>query len=276
MITNIYTRWMVGGALALALGATFTGVGSASAHALDAQISKLSAVADGASASAATGANTVQLSAQGNTVASPGTALTVSSSLYSADEDVSMWINVPDGTAISQAALGQTDTQILDTVIPLDTVGSATDDGAFSYTLDTTGLSAGNYSLVAYGRSSGHEEVRSFTITPSPPLQLKADGPTTVAAGTILTVNGTQYGADENLGLWINVPDGTVIYQATLGQTDSYVDGSVIPLDAMGVVDDNGSFTYKLDTSGLPNGSYSLVAHGLATGLDEVLLFTIK
>src|SRR5438093_1458361 len=106
---------------------------------------------------------------------------------------------------------------------------------------------------------------------------LSVTGDTTIAAGSTLTVNGSSYGADEEIGLWINVPDGTTaVPEDSLGQTDSYVDGTVIPLDAMPTADDNGDFTYTLDTSGLPSGNYSLVAHGLSSKTETVLTFTIQ
>ena len=34
--------------------------------------------------------------------------------------------------------------------------------------------------------------------------------------------------------------------------------------------------TYYLDTTGLPSGTYSLVGHGLTSGIEGVAGFTIK
>ena len=47
-------------------------------------------------------------------------------------------------------------------------------------------------------------------------------------------------------------------------------------MDTPGYADKDGVLTYYLDTTGLPSGTYSLVAHGLETGLEGVLNFTIK
>jgi 3D (Asp-Asp-Asp) domain-containing protein len=221
----------------------------------------------------------MQLSADGGASVPAGTILSIDGSSYQADEPVGLWVNVPDGTIVSNDSLGQTDTYVDGTVIPLNKMASTDDYGAFAYALDTSGLPNGNYSVVAHGLDSDVEAVLSFTIDGSMPAidRLKAESDTSaVAAGTVLTIRGASYQADEPVGLWINIPDGTVISNDSLGQTDTQIDGTVIPLNAMAFADDTGEFTYSLNTSGLPSGNYSLVAHGLNSNMDNVLTFTIK
>ena len=109
---------------------------------------------------------------------------------------------------------------------------------------------------------------------PTQPLTVAADGP--VAAGTVLTFNGTFYTADEAIGMWLNTPDGITLPAESLGQTDSALSGTVVGLDAVGLADDAGMLTYYLDTTGLPSGTYSLVGHGLTSGIEGVAGFTIK
>src|SRR5205814_43042 len=145
MFIKRYTRWMAGTSLAFALVANLAGVGSASAASLDAAISVASTSAP------------AQISADGSTSIPAGTMLTISGSSYVADEPVGLWINVPDGVSISADSLGQDNTEVVDGVVGLDNMGSADDNGAFSYTLDTTGLPSGNYSLVAHGLRTGLE-----------------------------------------------------------------------------------------------------------------------
>jgi hypothetical protein len=165
----------------------------------------------------------------------------------------------------------------VDGVVGLNAMGSADDNGDLTYAVDTSGLPAGDYSLVAEGLASGEQQELSFTITAAPAPQLAASGDTTVAAGTALNVQGASFQADEPVGMWINVPDGAAIPPDSLGQSDStVVNGGVVGLNAMGFADDSGTLNYTVDTSGLPAGNYSLVAHGLNSGLEEVLLFTIK
>ena len=121
-----------------------------------------------------------------------GTMLTVTSSSFEADESVGFWINVPSGTVVSPDALGQTNTQVVDGVIGLDAMGSADSKGNLSYSVDTSGLPSGDYSLVAHGLNEGREAVLNFTITggPAPTLATGAGAATGVPAGTILTISG--------------------------------------------------------------------------------------
>ena len=254
MFGKTFTRWMAGSAFTLALVTNLVGVGSASAQSLGATLS----------ADSATSAVTA------------GTTLTVKSSSYEADESVGFWINVPAGTIVSPDSLGQTDTEVVDGVVGLDAMGSADSNGELTYTVDTSGLPDGSYSLVAHGLSTGIEGVLDFTITSGPAASLSDGNNTSVAAGTMLTISGASYEADEPIGVWINVPDGAVISSDSLGQSDTEVVDGVVGLDAMGYADDNGAFSYTLDTTGLPSGNYSIVAHGLKTGIEKVLMFTIK
>jgi hypothetical protein len=62
------------------------------------------------------------------------------------------------------ASLGQGDTTVTSSVAGLDKPGSTDAGGGLSYTLDTTGLPAGNYSLVGEGDNSRLVEVVNFTI----------------------------------------------------------------------------------------------------------------
>jgi hypothetical protein len=227
------------------------------------------------SASAASLGATLSMASSGSAVTA-GTKLVITSSSYEANEDVGFWINVPDGTVVSPDSLGQDNTEIVDGVIPLNDMGSADADGNLSYAVDTSGLPDGDYSLVAHGLSTGREGVIDFTIMNGPPAPLTGSDNASVTAGTPLTISGASYEADEAIALWINVPDGASIDANSLGQDNTEVVDGVIGLNEMGSADDNGAFTYTLDTTGLPSGTYSLVAHGLASGLEKVLIFTIQ
>jgi len=112
------------------------------------------------------------------------------------------------------------------------------------------------------------------TAGPAQTLQVVADGP--VDAGTTLTINGSFYGSKEGVSFWINAPTGISIAADSLGQSDSALQGNVIALDAPGYSDGDGMLTYTLNTSGLPSGTYSLVGHGLTSGVEGVASFTIK
>src|SRR6478609_6869299 len=106
MSSKGYIRLMAGAVLMLGLAVNLLGTGAASAQSI-------------------TATNTAQLLIQGGGSAVPaGTVLAVQGSGYAADEQVSMWINVPDGTSVSSDSLGQINTQIAGTVIPLNTMPS--------------------------------------------------------------------------------------------------------------------------------------------------------
>jgi hypothetical protein len=118
-----------------------------------------------------------------------------------------------------------------------------------------------------------------FTIQPNAPssglaLQAAPAGP--IGAGTMLTITGTGYGANEPVSFWINLPAGAVPAPASLGQGDTMVTGSVAGLDKQGTTDAGGGLSYTLDTTGLPAGNYSLVGEGDNSRLVEVVNFNIQ
>jgi hypothetical protein len=264
MFSKKASRWVAGTGLALALVANLAGVGSASAQTLT------------ASSSVTGNIYTVQSLSGSTTSVGSGSTITVTGASYGADEKVSFWINVPAGTTIPGYSLGQTDSHVIGTVIPLDNILGADANGAFTYTLNTSGLPAGSYSLVAHGLSTAKEDVYDFTVTGGPAAPLAPAGGTTITAGTMLAINATSYEPNEPVSLWINVPAGITVSSATLGQTDTRMVGAVVPLDAMTSADSNGAFTYTLNTAGLPSGTYSLVAHGLRSSVDGVVVFTVQ
>jgi hypothetical protein len=265
MFGSTFVRWMAGSALALTLATNLFGTGIASAHSL--------------TATSTFSADAAQLAVAGDASVASGSMLTINGTSYGAGEPVSFWINVPAGTTFSNNSLGQTDSAIVDNVAAVDAMALTDDNGSFSFSLNTAGLPSGSYTLVAHGMNTYIEKVISFTINTAPAtnqVKLTVLGDTTVAAGTVLTINGANYQASEPVGFWINVPKGTSLASDSLGQTDSYIVANVAPLDAMATADTNGAFSYSLNTSGLPAGTYSMVAHGLESNIDGVVTFTIK
>src|SRR5438876_11375968 len=101
MFGKMHFQWIAGPALMLAMAPTLVGVGTASAQSLAGNLSVTNAT------------STMQLTANGNTTVAAGTILTITGSGYGADEAVSFWINVPNGTTISEDSLGQSDSEIV-------------------------------------------------------------------------------------------------------------------------------------------------------------------
>jgi hypothetical protein len=136
-----------------------------------------------------------------------------------------------------------------------------------------------NWNDVNFNRTSQSDGVTLVVGTGAPPAPTKSlaiSSTDPVDAGTMLTVSGSIYDADEAVGVWLNTPDGIILPAESLGQTDSTLSGTVVGLDAMGLTDGAGMLTYNLDTTGLPSGTYSLVAQGLTSGMQGVVSFTIK
>jgi len=258
MFGNKFTRLLAGTVLTMGLVANVAGIGAASAASL-------------------TPTYTTQLATEGNTSMAAGNQLTVQGTSFGQNEEISFWINVPDGTQVPKGSLGQTNTTMTGNVIALDSIASTDDNGAFTYTIDTTGLPSGSYSLVAHGLSSQVEQILDFTISgSSAPAPLMSEGSTTMAAGTPLTLHGSFYKPNESISLWINVPEGTALDSDSLGQNDTKVDGNVVQLYNMPGTDASGRFTYTVNTTGLPAGNYSIVAHGVDSGIENVLSFIIN
>src|SRR3954447_3419176 len=116
---------------------------------------------------------------------------------------------------------------------------------------------------------AGAASAQTISVSQSSAVQMSSDGSTAVSPGSMLTVNASGYADDEPVGFWINVPISTGVSDDSLGQTDSTVDGSVIGLDAMANTDAFGAFSYSFDSSGLPAGNYTVVAHGLNSDMEK-------
>ena len=56
-------------------------------------------------------------------------------------------------------------------------------------------------------------------------------------AGAVLTIQGSGYQAGEPVSFWINIPEGTTISSDSLGEPNTIIDGSVIPLNSMANAD---------------------------------------
>jgi hypothetical protein len=136
-----------------------------------------------------------------------------------------------------------------------------------------------NWNDVNFNRTSESDGVKLVVGSGAPaPATKSLDISSTdaVDAGTILTVSGSFYDPVEAVGIWLNTPAGITLPAESLGQTDSTLSGTVAGLDTMGLTDSAGMLTYNLDTTGLPSGTYSLVAQGLTSGMQSVVSFTIK
>jgi hypothetical protein len=78
------------------------------------------------------------------------------------------------------------------------------------------------------------------------------------AEGDIFGFASTIYGPKEPIGLWYNTPDGQAV---TVGNI---------------FADPSGAFAVAFDASGLPAGTYSMVAYGNWSGFTSVTTFVVQ
>ncbi|NTV65992.1 MAG: hypothetical protein HGA65_21000, partial [Oscillochloris sp.] len=72
-----------------------------------------------------------------------------------------------------------------------------------------------------------------------------------------LTFSSPSFAPNEPVGLWYNTPDGRAVPLTTA------------------FADSDGNLTATLDTTGLPSGSYSIVAYGHWTEFTALTPFTL-
>jgi hypothetical protein len=78
------------------------------------------------------------------------------------------------------------------------------------------------------------------------------------AQSSQLNMNTDIFGSAEPVSFWVNTPSG------------------VVPVAGLGLTDRTGTLSFTIDTSGLSSGSYSLVAHGIETGVEELFNFSVQ
>ncbi len=148
---------------------------------------------------------------------------------FIANERISAWYNLPDGTAVY-----------------FDQTG-ALDDGSLNWLIDPTAwatIPTNAVNFVVAGQESGVEAIYTFSqptaTTPAPaptPLALTIgdDGHATAGAG---------FTPGEEVGVWYNLPDGTAVSFTLTSGTDAgtldwmidQTDWATIPTDAVNLV----------------------------------------
>lgn len=188
---------------------------------------------------------------------------------FESGEQVGVWLNTPDGS-VDEITDANGDVFIL----------YANDNGRADWSVVIVPDAApGFYSMVARGVDSGVEVVIPFEVTPGPPPaeppspETPTDGsadfnvePNVGPPGTEFAFFATGFEGGEQVGVWINNPDGSV---------SEIVDanGDVFVLNA----NDNGRadwfVTIAPDT---PPGFYGMVAQGVDSGVTVVIPFEVE
>lgn len=171
-----------------------------------------------------------------------GTTFRFSTVGFSARETVSIWLRSPSNQVID---LGQV---------------TSSREGTFDFTLLMGGEDAeGEYHLTAYGNESHKTSITSFVLVRgdmltgaigSPVLRVS---PSTAMQHTNITIEGESFGSDENVAVWITMPDARVV---PLFEIDTEVDGYFVK-------------EIQLPTSLIP-GVHEITAYGKSSSLRAV------
>jgi hypothetical protein len=187
-----------------------------------------------------------------------GTTFTISVWGFQPNEQVGFWINAPDGSIVGTRETAQ--------ISPSGRVDGLTFPTDSSY---PTGI----WSVVFQGVSSGHQSVAYFKITgagtPAPVDNSFADVPDARSAsiapkggpaGTVFDISIWGFTPNEQVGYWINTPDGAIY-----GTVETASIGPGGRIDHMGFE----------TTRSIPPGIYSMVFHGVTSGHESVVFFKI-
>jgi hypothetical protein len=169
-------------------------------------------------------------------------------------ENVSVWINAPDGSTTTDGVRG---------------VNEVTDTGRVDWEwVAPEDAQTGTWSAVAYGNESDHEMVILFEVRegtdapPEDPERLDTNvQPQAGPGGTEFAFFATGFGSEEEFGIWVNTP-------------------------ASEVIDAEGDEVYKTTSSGRADwlwtapvdaqpGMWTMVAHGKNSGVERVIPFEI-
>ncbi len=162
---------------------------------------------------------------------------------FAADEPISVWLNLPDGTVSADG---------------LESGFAAAADGSFSYGICFSQLAAeGRYSFSAAGNASGRVGIASFSLLrgdylgdPVGAAALFVDPPEARQLDTVSVVGG-GFLPGERVVLWLTLPNGVV-------------------LDLFSGRTEDGTFVVDIALPTLPVGVHNITAYGETSGLRGV------
>jgi hypothetical protein len=180
----------------------------------------------------------------------PGTTFTFYAAGFQRLEEVHYWATAPDGTVDTSHA--GTDTA--------DDIGRA----RWNWTAPIN-VQPGRWLMVAQAPRSGIQQLIVFTVTPqdsATPVVPSSTGVTPPAGppGTSFVFFAQGFALGERVTYWATAPDGTVD-SATAGQTIALTDG-------------RAEWTWHAPASA-QRGRWLMVAHGLSSGVEQVIGFDV-
>jgi hypothetical protein len=181
-----------------------------------------------------------------------GTLFTFYAAGFTAGEYVDVQVRGPDGVTVT------IEDKSLVVSEPASDAGRI--DG--SWTSPET-AAPGDWQIVARGADSGVTQTIAVTIVSqaSAPPQLTAV-PDEGVPGMRFSFSGTGFTPDEEIRVWLNLPDGRVVATEVEGITRAGPDGRV-------------GWTWVAPADG-PLGGWQMVAHGIKSGTEAVAPFTLR
>lgn len=179
----------------------------------------------------------------------PGTRFTFSAGGFNGNERVGTWLNGPDGRDIELSTEDGNPIWVADK------------DGQLIWTwASPETASGGSWRVLARGLSSNYQVVIPFTVTgpaASPPARNVT--PPTGAPGTTFAFSAGGFNPGEQVGTWLNRPDG-----------------SRIDATPWLFADDKGQTSWTwASPADAPGGTWSAVARGFDSRVEVVINFTV-
>lgn len=187
-------------------------------------------------------------------VGGPGTEFAFFATGFDDDERVGLWLNDPNNS-----------------VVRIDQEVDANNDGRADWTWSSpANAQPGIWQMVAQGIDSDVMQVIPFEISASAPVsgtpgETITDAefgvnPTVGAPDTTFDFFATGFDSEENVGYWLNAPDGSVV------STESEV----------GANDDGRADWSWTAPSDAQLGVWQMVARGIDSGREQVITFEIR
>ncbi len=170
--------------------------------------------------------------------------------IFTPDEAIAFWFDVPSGGAGGFTSSGSTGTVHAQT------------DGSLNVTIsadDWRQLPLSAKTIVAHGIQSSVEAVFQIPGTPGLDLGLHFNDAHTISAAAI-------FSPAEQLAFWYNLPDGTAVSFTPLGDSTTYAIG-------------DGTLNVTITSSvwaTIPSTVTSIVAHGIRSNVTAVYVFPVK
>lgn len=184
----------------------------------------------------------------------PGTRFAFMATGFSDDEDIGVWVNTPTGEPM--------------VIQPEELFGANGDGRADWYWTSPTDAVPGIWQMIARGVDSKLERMISFEIIAGQPIPPTTDpsesnvDPEVGPPGTRFAFAATGFGDNELIGVWVNTPAGQPM--------------EIKPEALYGANSDGRADWYWTSPADAPIGTWQMVARGVDSDVQRIILFEIR